>query len=124
RRPPRTDPGAGVAGAAALTRPHLAAAAYHVLEGGELLDADGAAGVHPAGGDTDLGAHAELSAVSELRRGVVQHDGAVEAGEEPLRRGLVLRDDTVGVLRAVLADVRHGGIDAVDGLHGDDGVEV
>ena len=69
-----------------VTRPRLAGAAHDVLEGGELLDADGAAGVQAAGGDADLGAHAELAAVGELGRGVVQHDGAVEAGEEALGR--------------------------------------
>jgi hypothetical protein len=37
-----------------------------------------------AGGDADLGAHAELAAVGELRRGVVQHDGAVDLVEEAL----------------------------------------
>jgi len=31
-----------------------------------------------AGGDANLGAEAELAAVGELRRGVVQHDGGVD----------------------------------------------
>ena len=35
-------------------------------------------------GDADLGAHAELAAIGELRRGIVQHDRAVDAGEELL----------------------------------------
>jgi hypothetical protein len=34
--------------------------------------------VQAPGGDADLGAHAEFAAVGELRRGVVQHDGAVD----------------------------------------------
>src|SRR5262245_28889094 len=51
-----------------LPRPHLPRPAHHVLEGGELLDADGAARVQAAGGDADLGAHPELAAVGELGR--------------------------------------------------------
>ena len=74
-----------------LTGPHLARAPHDVLERGELLDADGPARVQAAGGDADLGAHAELAAVGELGRGVVQHDRAVEAGEEAIGGGLVLR---------------------------------
>ena len=68
--------------ASAVSRPHLAGAAHHVLEGGELLDADRAARMQPAGGDADLRAHAELAAVGELRRGIVQHDRAVEAARK------------------------------------------
>ena len=42
--------------------------------------------MQPAGSDADLGAHAELAAVGELRRGVVQDDGAVQPGQEALGR--------------------------------------
>jgi len=56
---------------------HLSVAAHHVLEARQLLDADGAARVHPPRRDPNLGTHAELASVRELRRGVVQHDGAV-----------------------------------------------
>jgi hypothetical protein len=56
--------------------PDLARAAHAVLEGGQLLDADRAARMHLAGGDADLGAHAEFAAIGELGRGVVQQDGA------------------------------------------------
>ncbi len=46
------------------------------------------------------------------------------AGEEALGGRLVFRDDAVGVLRAVLADVGDRRVDAVDDLHRDDGVEI
>ena len=48
------------------------------LKRGELLDADRPARMQPAGGDADLGAEAELAAVGELRRGVVQHDRGID----------------------------------------------
>ena len=32
------------------------------------------------GGDADLGAEAELAAIGELRRGVVQDDGRIDLG--------------------------------------------
>src|SRR5712692_5953559 len=43
-----------------ISRPHLPGTLDPVLEAGELLDADRTAGVEAAGGDADLGAHAEL----------------------------------------------------------------
>ena len=60
-------------------------AAHAILEAGELLDADRAARVQLAGGDADLGAEAELAAVGELGRGVVQHDRGIDLAEEFLR---------------------------------------
>ena len=71
---------------AGRVRANLAAAAHHVFVGGELLDAHGPARMKAVGGDADLRAHAELAAIGELRRGVVQHDGAVDALEESLAR--------------------------------------
>ena len=70
------------------SRPDLPRAADAIFEGGELLDADRAARMHAAGGDADLGAEAELAAVGELRRGVVQHDRGIDLAEEFFRRGL------------------------------------
>ena len=66
-----------------------------------MLDAHRAARMHAARGDADLGAEAEFAAIGELRRGVVQHDGAVDLRQEPRGGGLVLRDDAVGVVRAI-----------------------
>src|SRR4029077_18380123 len=106
------------------SRPRLSAAADAVLETGELLDADRAARVQPAGGDADLGAEAELAAVGELRRGVVQHDRRIHFAQEFFRRGFVLGDDRIGVMRAIALDMGNRGIDAVDHAGGDDGVEI
>src|SRR4249919_2615051 len=71
------------------SRPDLPGAAHAVLEAGELFDADWAAGVELAGGDADLGAEAEFTAVGELRRGIVQHDRGINLVEEFLRRRFV-----------------------------------
>ncbi len=67
-----------------------------------------------AGGDADLGAEAELAAVGELRRGVVQHDRRIDLVEELLGCRRVLGDDRVGVVRAVISDVRDRRVEAVD----------
>ena len=47
-----------------------------IFEAGQLLDPDRAAGMELAGGDADLAAEAELAAIGELGRGVVDQDGA------------------------------------------------
>ena len=68
-------------GTAFRLRPGLPRAAHPVLERRELLDADRAPRVHAAGRDPDLGAEAELAAIGELGRGVVEHDGGIDLGE-------------------------------------------
>ena len=70
---------------------NLPGAADQILERAELLEADRTAGVELAGRDTDLAAEAELAAIGELRRGVVQQDGAVDLVEEALHRRAGLR---------------------------------
>ena len=57
------------------------------------------------GGDADLAAEAELTAVGELGGGVDQDDGAVDLGGETLGRLGVGGDDSLGVARAVAGDV-------------------
>ena len=84
----------------------------------------GPARMHPPGGDADLGAEAELAAIGELRRGVVQDDRRIDLGEEALRRRLILGDDGIGVVRAVGLDMRDRRVEPVDDAHGDDGVEI
>ena len=101
----------------------MAGPAHDILEGRELFDADGPARMEPAGRDADLGAEAEFAAVGELRRSVVQHDGAVDAGEEALGGAVAFGDDAVGVLRSVARDVGDRLVEAVDGFHRDDGIE-
>ena len=66
------------------------------------------------GADADFRAHAELTAIGELGRGVVQHDRAVHAAQEPLGRPGIGRDDAVRVLRPVAFDMRDRRIHAVD----------
>src|SRR5690606_28850441 len=106
------------------SRADLPRAAHAVFEAGELLDADRAAGVHLAGGDADLGAEAELAAVRELRRGVVQHDRGIDLAQKALGRGLIGGDDGVGVVRAVALDMVDGAVEPIDHARGDDGVEI
>src|ERR1700728_690991 len=77
---------------AGALRPHLPVAAHPVLEAAQLLDPDRPARVHAPGRDADLGPEAELAAVGELGRGVVDDDRRVDLPQEPLRGGLVLGD--------------------------------
>src|SRR4051794_3493396 len=90
-------------------RPHLARAADAVFERRQLLDADGTARVHPAGRDADLAAEAELAAVGELGRGIVQHNGGIDLAQEFLGRFLIGGDDRIGVMRAVALNMRDCG---------------
>src|SRR5215475_12821975 len=69
---------------AGSSRAGLPVAADDIFEGGELLGAHRTARMHLAGADTDLRAHAELTTVRELRGGIPQHDGAVDAVHEGL----------------------------------------
>src|SRR5262249_57596801 len=105
-------------------RPRLSVAAYAIFEAGQLLDSDRSAGVEPPGGNADLGAEAELAAVGELRRRVMEHDGGVDFAQEFFGRLAVLGHDRVGVMRAVAFDMRHRGIDAVDNAGGENGVQI
>src|SRR4051812_43471521 len=75
-----------------ISRPDLPRAADAVLEAGELLDANRPARVQPAGGDADLGAEAELAAVGELCRSIVQHDRGVDLAQEFVGGGLIVGD--------------------------------
>ena len=97
---------------------------HDIFEGRELLEPHRPAGMEAPSGDADLGPHAELATVGELGRGIVQHNGAVDAGEEFLGCVLVLGDDHLGVLRAVARDVIDGFVEPIHHAHGDDGVEI
>src|SRR5438105_6441024 len=104
------------------SRPRLSGAMDPIFEAGQLLGADRAAGVEFAGGNPDLGAEAELAAVGELRRGGVQQDPRSDLAAAPLRDVGVLGHDRVGMVRAVVMNMRDRFIDAVDNLCRDDGV--
>src|SRR6266850_7057245 len=64
------------------SRPRLPGAVNTIFEARQLLGANRAAGVEFAGRNPDLRAEAELAAVGELRRGVVQHDRRIDFAEE------------------------------------------
>ena len=108
----------------ACSRPRLPGAVNAIFEAGQLLGADRATGVEFAGGDADLGAEAELAAVGELRRGVVQHDRGIDLVEEFLRGGGVFGHDRIGVMRAVIVNMRDRLVEAIDDARRDDGVLV
>src|SRR6266404_6890932 len=82
------------------SRSRLPGAVNAIFEARQLLGADRAAGVEFAGGNPDLRAEAELAAIGELRRGVVQHDRGIDLAEEFLGRPGVLGHDRIGVARA------------------------
>ena len=67
RGPSRASPPA----AGDQLRPRLSVAAYAVFETGQLFDTDRSTGVEPPGGNADLGAEAELAAVGELGRRII-----------------------------------------------------
>src|SRR5690349_22385591 len=119
-----TDASLNACSAGMWSRPRLSGAVDAVLEAGQLLGSDRTARVKLASGDTDLGAEAELAAVGELGRGVMQNDRRIDLVEEFLRGVRVLRDDCIGMVRAVSVDMRDRLIDAVHDTGRDDGVEI
>src|SRR6185295_4746355 len=104
------------------SRPRLPGAVNAIFEARQLLGADRAAGVEFAGGNPDLGAEAELAAIRELRRGVVQHDRGIDFAEEFLGSASVLRHDRVGMMRTMIVDMRERVIETVDDPRRDDRV--
>src|SRR5215472_16773811 len=108
----------------AALRSRLSGAAYAVFEAGQLFDSDRSTGVEPSGGNADLGAEAELAALGELRRRIVQHDRRVDLAQEFLRSLAIFGHDRVGMMRAIALDMRDRGIDAIDHPGGENGVEI
>src|SRR5215217_5431389 len=96
------------------SRARLARAADAVFERSQLLHPNWSAGMHASRGDADLGAKPELATIGKLGRGVVEDDGGVDLGQEALGGRVIIRDDGIGVMRAVGLDMRQGGIKAVD----------
>src|SRR5882757_9593227 len=78
------------------SRPRLPGAVDAIFEARELFGADRPTGVEFAGGNPDLGAEAELAAIGELRRCVVQHDRRVDLVEEFRRSPGVVGYDRIG----------------------------
>src|SRR6266850_8224267 len=102
------------------SRPRLPGAVNAIFEARQLLGANRAAGVEFAGGNPDFGAEAELAAVGELRRGVVQHDRGIDLAEEFLGGLCILGHDRIGMMRAVIVDMRDRLVEAVDDSRRDD----
>src|ERR1700722_13530982 len=101
-------PGVSACSGANLARPKDQRAV-----GRQLLQPDRAAGMNSAGGDANLGAEAEFPTVAELRGRVPQRDRAVHAAEECARRRLVLGNDGVGVVTAVVGDMVQRALDPI-----------
>ena len=97
---------------------------HTVLETGQLFQSDRPARMHAARRDADFRAHAELSTIGKLGRGIVHNDGAVHFLEELVGRALILGDDALGVVRAVVGDVIDGTVDTIHQSGGDDRIEI
>ena len=76
-----------------------------------------------ASGNPDLATHPELTTIRELRAGVAHQDGTVQPFKEPSGGGVVLGQDRLGVVRAILADMRNRLIHAIHQLCRDDHVQ-
>src|SRR5258706_9908105 len=105
-------------------RPHVPVALHDVLERAQLAQADRPAGVQLLRRVADLGAHPELPAVGEARRGVDVDAGRVDAALERARRSRVAGDDRLGVTAAVAPDVLDRLLDGVDDRDGEHEREV
>src|SRR5262249_61082422 len=100
-----------------ISRPSLTAPVNAVFKGGELVDADRAASMQASRGNADLRAEAEFPAIGELSGCVMQHDGGVDFTQECVRCRLVIGDDSVGVMRAIMLDMRDCGGEIVHYFH-------
>ncbi|ABA49903.1 hypothetical protein BURPS1710b_3448 [Burkholderia pseudomallei 1710b] len=89
---------------------------HHVLQRRETFEPDRAARVQLVVRDADLRAEPELEAVREARRRVHHHTRRIDFAQEAHRAVVILGDDRIGVMRAVLVDVFDRGVDAVDDL--------
>ena len=74
--------------------------------------------------DSDFGAESKFASVAEAGGGIPEHTGGVDFQLELLRGLFVIGHDGVGVMRAIVIDMRNGGIEIVDNLHREDVVEI
>src|SRR5580704_11409432 len=100
------------------SRSRLSGAVNAIFETGQLLGAHRPAGVKLAGGNAYFGAEAELAAIGELGRCVVQHDRRIDLVEEFARGSFVVRHDRIGMARPVVMNMRDRLVEAVDDLRG------
>ena len=96
----------------------LALTPQNILIRHESLEADWPPRVDPSRADPDLGPEAITEAVREARTRVHEHAGRVNAAHECTASRGRLCDDAIGVVRAVLVDVRHGGCEGGHRAHG------
>src|SRR5258708_24409600 len=104
------------------SRPCLSGTVNAVFEAGQLLGADRTTGMKLSGGNSDFRAEAEFAAVGKLGRSVVQHDGRIDLVEESSRHVAVFSHDSIGVMRAMLLDMRNCSANAIDNFRRDDRV--
>ena len=102
----------------------LALAPQDILVRHEPLEPDRPTRVDPSRADAHLGAKAISEAVGEARARVDEHARRVDAAYERACGVGRLGDDAVGVVRAVLVDVRDGGAEGRHGAHGEGEREV
>src|SRR6516165_8225181 len=102
----------------------LSVSAYAVVEAGQLFDSDRSSRMQPPGGNADFRTEAELAAVRELRRSIMQHDRGVHFAQEFFCRFAVFGHDRIGVMRTIAFNVGNGGVDAVDHAGGQNGVKI
>ena len=95
----------------------LPPAAQEPPRGEQALDAHRPARVDAAGGDAHLRAEAHAEPVREARRAVVEHARAVHSPQKLRRGARVVRDDAVGVRRAVGVNVVDRRVQVVHHLH-------
>ena len=76
------------------------------------------------GGNPDFGAETELPAIGKLARGIVHHDRAVGAQDEPFRYICIFGDDHVGMVRAMLGNMRQRLVDTIDHADRKDGGQI
>src|ERR1700679_1860594 len=106
------------------SRPRLPGAMDAIFETGQLLGADRAAGMKFPGRNADFRAEAEFAAVGELGRCVVQHDRRIDLVEKLASGVGILGHDRVGMMRAVVVNMRDRLVEAIDHLRGDDRILV
>jgi len=78
----------------------------------------------PIGGDSDLGSHAELSAIGKLRGSVMEDDGTVDVRQKPISRSLVVRHDGLSMSRPILRNVGDSRINTFHDPSSDNRVEI
>ena len=97
----------------------MARAAHYPLRARELRQTHRAASVQLLGRDADFGAEPELAPIREARGGIDHDDRRVDLGEKAFGFREVVREDRLGVMRRIRADVLERSIEVVDDPHRD-----